>query len=420
MSKRDSYGLSTPPKAFKKDAASAGFTLVELMVALAVGALAITSVYTLGAASSRQFGEQRRISNVQTSLRAAMNQIKQDIARAGYLGSPNAAATGETCMTTRVPVAIDFLNNPPADFALVDPNNQHGGLQADRLVLTGAYETRTDYLITQLDDTGTTAGFQSIWHSFRRDFSNWWATPPAPGQVNVNDFTSAFQPNRWMRLQNQQGFKFFVAITASGLDANGMAQVTFANDPLPIGSPCVGAHMAEARAAPLSMIRYRLVPLTQPNVDDIAIKGSSAQLVREEIVPVAGAAALDPTQSALFPNTIARTLLDYVVNFDVDFVVDTRSRAGTGTLPCLVLFDDGVATSAPACASTGWLPEGVRSVVITLSVRTPEQDPRFAWLARVAGQPVTRYQFNPGRPGAARVRTMRAEILVSNLAQAGL
>jgi type II secretory pathway component PulJ len=393
------------------------------MVALTVGALAVTAVYTLGAASSKQFGEQRRISNVQTSLRMVMNQLKRDIARAGYLGSPNAASPGERCMVTNTPVAISFQDNPPADFQLVDPNNQHGGLQADRLLLIGDYVTRGDYLISGLNNPGTTAYFQSNWQAFRRDFTNWWANPPAPNVINVNDFSAAFQTNRWMRLQNQQGFKFFVAITNSGLDpVSGLPQVTFSGA-LPVGNPCVGGFMGGAKAAPLSMIRYRLAQAAAagPNAAiDAAIKGNNVQLIREEIDPVASANPLNPLQSALLANTMPQTLLDYVVHFDVDFVYDARTRGTAGTPPCLVLYDDNAPSNPAACATAGFLPERVRTAIVTLSARTPEQDPRFIWLARAVGQPLTRYQFNPAIPGAARVRTLRSEILVPNVAQAGL
>lgn len=423
MTIRGLHTISLIDRAYHKKDSSGGFTLLELMVALTVGALAVTSVYTLGAASSRQFGEQRRISNVQTSLRMAMNQVKRDIARAGYLGSPNAAARGERCRVTNTPVAVSFQDNPGDDFQLIDPNNQHGGVQADRVVLTGDYVTRSDYLISGLNNTGTTAYFQSNWQAFRRDFTNWWANPPAPNVININDFSAAFQTNRWMRLQNQQGFKFFVAITGSGLDpVSGLAQVTF-SDALPIGNPCVGGFMGGAKAAPLSMIRYRLsqTAATGPSAAiDAAIKGNNIQLVREEIDPVASANPLNPAQSALMANTRAQTLLDYVVHFDVDFVIDARTRDVAGTPPCLVLYDDGVPFNPAACANVVFAPERIRTAIVTLSARTPEQDPRFIWLAREVGQPLTRYQFNATLPGAARVRTLRSEILIPNVAQPGL
>jgi hypothetical protein len=301
--------------------------------------------------------------------------------------------------------------------ALVDPNNQHGGLlQADRLVLVGDYQTRGEYLITQLNVQGTSAEFQLNRQAFRRDFSQWWAANPAPNVVDANAFSAAFAPNRLMRLQNQQGFKFFVAITGSGVGADGLAQVTFANNPLPVNSACVGGFMDNAKAAPLSMISYGLAQAAAPNA---AITGNDVQLIRSELNPVLTANPLNPAQAPVLLNT-PRVLLDFVVNFDVDFVIDARNRLVANAPPCLELFNDGVAVTPPGCAAVGWSPERVRTMIVTLSARTPEQDARFTWLAPVAGQTlISRYQFVNNRPGAARVRTLRAEILVPNLAQAG-
>ncbi|HET6339704.1 MAG TPA: prepilin-type N-terminal cleavage/methylation domain-containing protein, partial [Polyangiales bacterium] len=81
----------------RKPRSQFGFTVVELMVSLCVGGIAISSLYAVGAASTRHFREQQRISTTQSSLRSAMNQIKRDFARAGYLATPNVAANGESC-----------------------------------------------------------------------------------------------------------------------------------------------------------------------------------------------------------------------------------------------------------------------------------------------------------------------------------
>src|ERR1700712_5920127 len=69
----------------------AGFTLVELMIALIAGAFAVSAVYYLNGVSSRAFAEQMRVSETQMSLRSAMEQLRRDFSRAGYLGTPNSA-----------------------------------------------------------------------------------------------------------------------------------------------------------------------------------------------------------------------------------------------------------------------------------------------------------------------------------------
>ena len=66
-----------------------GFTLIELMVALVAGLIAISSVYTISKASSQNFHEQQRISQAQMATRMAVEQIRLDVQRAGFLGSAN-------------------------------------------------------------------------------------------------------------------------------------------------------------------------------------------------------------------------------------------------------------------------------------------------------------------------------------------
>ena len=69
--------------------ARAGFTLVELMIATIAGAFAVAGVYYLNGVSSRMFNEQMRVSETQMSLRGALEQLRRDISRAGYLATAN-------------------------------------------------------------------------------------------------------------------------------------------------------------------------------------------------------------------------------------------------------------------------------------------------------------------------------------------
>ena len=53
-----------------------GFTLIELMVAMVVGLTAITSVYSLGAAMSKQFYEEQRLATSQGTSRVAIMELR--------------------------------------------------------------------------------------------------------------------------------------------------------------------------------------------------------------------------------------------------------------------------------------------------------------------------------------------------------
>ena len=60
-----------------------GFTLIELMVAMTAGAIAISSMFFISSASTHYFRVQQRLTNMQSSLRIAMDQLRRDVGRAG-------------------------------------------------------------------------------------------------------------------------------------------------------------------------------------------------------------------------------------------------------------------------------------------------------------------------------------------------
>src|SRR5262249_47348048 len=113
-----------------------GFSLLELMIALAIGGIAITSIYAIGTASTRTFQQQQQVANLQTSVRMAMNQLKRDISRAGYLGTPNANGVGQSCIPVGGP-----LDQPAAGGSgrLAAISAYKRGVQSDPGLDTGTF-----------------------------------------------------------------------------------------------------------------------------------------------------------------------------------------------------------------------------------------------------------------------------------------
>jgi len=60
------------------------FTLVELLVALAISSIFIVATLTIADMSIKTYGTQERVSEAQQSLRAAMDLMVRDIRMAGY------------------------------------------------------------------------------------------------------------------------------------------------------------------------------------------------------------------------------------------------------------------------------------------------------------------------------------------------
>ncbi|QQR91118.1 MAG: prepilin-type N-terminal cleavage/methylation domain-containing protein [Myxococcales bacterium] len=367
-----------------------GFSLLELMVALALSATVVSSVYMLGGASAKHFQEQQRIAQTQLSLRIAVEQIRRDIARAGFLGTPN-SANENTCGTTAISVqAVAFTNN--ADSAQI-PNASAHGVQADRLILTGNYATSDNYFSSGFDSAGNLVYLQRDWQGFRRSFH--LTTTGTPFSSTLYD--DAFRVGRVLHIETLQGVHFFGNITAKSATN---ASVTF-SPALTVGSLCLGGIGVGATVAPLSRVEYyvgniggNLDPLSSTAAT--AMGSQSVQLIRRELNSSGTAVA-----------NSERVVMEYVVDFNVDFILDT---SGPGVAPSLARVSDAAAATAIAAN-----PEQVRSAIVRLSARTPFQDARFPWVARASGAPLTRYRANASAAGAARVRTIETEIFMPNM-----
>ena len=393
----------------------AGFTLIELMVALVAGLVVISAAYFIGGASARHFAEQQRIGQTQTAVRMAMMQLESDIERAGLHATPN-SMTADNCglAPPSRSQAVDFT---PGQYTGVLPNaSANPGVAADRLVLTGNYATSDAYLVNTLGPTGSQIVLQPNWQAMRRDFGQ-WGTPdpaetPAPPPFDEIRFQQVFRAGRMLRLQTNAGKELFVTIQGTDPGGAGMqGPVINVSPSIPVGDLCVGGLADGALFAPLVQIEYAVVdPNTDPalavlvnpsstTILDNAIGRTNAVLVRRELDFNGG--VIDGT---------TRIVMEYVADFQFEFVFDT---SGPGVAPNLVRPTD--------TGSVGVLnvtPEQIRSVSVHLAARTRQHEEQFAFIPRTdpATQPLTSYQVSPVAPGAARVRSMHAEILIPNVA----
>jgi hypothetical protein len=241
------------------------------------------------------------------------------------------------------------------------------------------------------------------WHAFRRDFTNWYEPPPA---VLVNDVAAinrAFPVGRLIRLRLTNNLYHFARLTQAvtiPAGAPSSLTLTFAQ---PVVANCLSA-LDGAFLAPVSLIRY-LVRNPAPGTLDLArdeATGRMAQLFREEVSP------LDKV-TAFGNNT--RAILDFVVGFNLEFTLTDDTPPGSRDE-----YDVDETTTLPASLTNA--NQRIRSVIVDLAVRTPEQDPTFPWLGAECG-PQRCYRVFDDRPGAARVRRMRSEVFVPNIANEG-
>lgn len=410
-------------------ARGAGFTLLELMVSLTVGGLAIASIYAVGAASTRTFQQQQQIATAQTALRMALNQVKRDIARAGYLGTPNVTVPPGCAPQVCGPINA-LIDNPAGSGRLaafsafqnnivlvagtndgVDPTglNRANGFTTDDVVLFANYETAANYPVFVINPGNPSQiGISQDWYSFRHDFTDWYNN--AAPAYNATAFNDAFRVGRLIGIQTARRVSHFAAITQ--VDApgtpTGPVPVTFG---AAVPASCVG-DLDNAWAAPISAIRYYARNAAAVEADT-RTGAPIAQLIRQEVLPTDKVTPLGNNGGV---NNPGRAILDYLVAFNLSFTMTTATGCGNpdnyaiGTTTA-----DPNTTENPVTVNGN--PERIRAVAIELAVRASQPDPSLLWTQGGCSQ--LRCFGLPQQPNAVRVRRMRAEVFVPNVAMEG-
>lgn len=393
-----------------------GFTLLEIMFALVAGLIAISVVYSLNNGTTRVLTEQNRVASTQTALRLAMEQIRADIERAGFLTSPNGAVE-DSCGTP--PFTVQAVQFQSGEYTTNVPNAAAHGVRADGLELMGNYVTSGQYLIRTLAaDDGSALDLQTTWQSFRRDFTVQSGTSVV---IDETWLARAFPVGRMLQVETLEGHHIFTRVTSAvaGTDGDGPTARIGVGPAITPGGLCVVGLAGSATVSPISRIEYAienpvgntalsaLVRLrsggspAETDTSRAAIEGIPSVLVRRE---------LDST-GAIIANT-TRVVLEFAVEFSLTFDLDTNS--GPDKAPIL-------STNQP---NYGTSPQQVRAIRVTLSARTPDAEPNHAWIARASGAPLTRYYARDAAPAAglpsSRVRTLTSTIFVPNVAYADL
>jgi hypothetical protein len=367
-----------------------------MMVALTAGALVVAAVFTLGGASSRHFQEQQRIGTTQRSVRMAMDRLRRDIARAGYLGAPDTRSL-RVCgqPTSRQVQAIAFTNDDATGNAALDGMRAANGVSADSLTLTGNFATAESYLVRSLSADGNQVFLQTNWLGFRRSFVT-------NGAVNTTQFASVFSPGNVLHLETPDGNHFFVDIESSIVNSTGTMATVTVSPGFGTNNPCIRGLGRGSIVSPISQIRYSIGPATAALTPrNATVTGPNTVLYRDVLNMQSGAVIS------------RRPILEYAVDFNLDFVVDRNDNRGLP--PQIVRMAGSAGATQTLLQSTPWQ---VRSVIASLAARTPEQDARFPWTygaGRPATQPLNRFLVFSNRDGAARVRQLRTEVQLPNL-----
>lgn len=379
-----------------------GFTLLEMMVALTMGAIVVATVFTVGASSARHFQEQQRISQLQLSVRLALDRVRRDAQRAGFHGVPNSMVAATCGLNPSAPgirgVAVTDHNPATSSALAAMPGWSAAISHGDLLSLSGNFRTGDNYLVREWN--GGALELQTQWQGYQRSFT----ADPNGNMIDADLAQRTFEPGTTLMIRAGGGQRIWT--TSTGATANTLGTSMRISTSPGFPSDCSGQPGIEGwcqsgcTVAPVTRIDYEILeaPAT-PGItpSNALIAGANTALMRTERNAITGAVIGIPIR-----------ILDYAVHFDVDVVSNTAARGMPQTLQ---LQDD----AASSIVSLG-TPENIRALRISLAARTPEQDEHLtSGVANLAdGTPRVFPVFV--RPGAARVRSAYTEVFLPNLA----
>lgn len=388
-----------------------GFTLLELIVALGLGAIVILTLYTLTAGTSQIFHEQQRIAASQLALRSAVERLRADIGRAGYLTTPNSAVDPDVCRPGALNcpnpplVGVQMVNQDPLAAAAIPEAATNVVARPDQLTIFGAFDDADSYFTTTLG-----AGALQL-DATTQSFQQRFGAAVIAGNIAAV-VADTFNANRVLRLQCPGQPAVFQAITGAAWNGT-TVQVQYAvlNSVGPYNPPGIGWR-CEVSTASFARFQVRNVCAQFPATCRPGGEPDKTDLIRVDLTPA----------GVEIPNT-ERIVAEYAVDFDVSFDVDA---AAVPAVPGTVNPPDirrCTFANSPAWATGGAnsLAGRVRAVLFRLSVRTRNEDPAFPWVANPA-LPLVRFKLRPVAQTAAacRVRTISNRVELPNFAAANI
>ena len=99
----------TSPPARARASGQRGFTLVELLVAMAAGLVVSLAAFLLSKNATRFFQNEARASASHLAATIGLNRLAADLQRAAYLSTPNILADPEVCQVPAGPIGLRRL-----------------------------------------------------------------------------------------------------------------------------------------------------------------------------------------------------------------------------------------------------------------------------------------------------------------------
>lgn len=436
-----------------------GFTLVELMVSLVAGLIVTIAVVGLARTATTTFYEEARLSTTESTVRAASERLRQDLARVAFMSTGNIKLArndsptvpfgqkishlpGAAAQPSRYGARTDDLQGIRIDVGgskVLSPGiavlSAANGLDPDAIRLTGNYTTDDSY-------RGRMVGNNSVVLKLIPDPPAPQVADPAiarliagpdPDKAVRNAFTpgspTGALPPFVARVVDPRGCSHFVVVNNAVGTAAG-ATISFG--PATTGSPvlmptedqstCGASDQEEVTVNPIQTVRWSIGTSAAALAPDPALGaafvGTKFDLYRE-IIDAAGNSVVAPGG----PQAVAEFAIDLKFGISVDS--PKPSDPPPNNQITYDMDNDGAqialwTQNASGTTTGAEAPHRVRSVRFRLATRAalPDRNEAFSLLP---GQPyLSRYCVPAGPPcaGYARVRTIMSEVALIN--QAGM
>ncbi len=432
-----------------------GFTLVELMVALAAGIAVAGAAYVLSKSSMEVFNQEARLSSAQFAATMGMNRMVGDLQRAGFQMSPNInkdsakqCNPNSSAITHTNLKAIQILQGRSLTWAAAsDPWGTGAaaaaalgaaGVAPDVIRIAGNFSSTEQFEFRTIQ---TTQVYISMARgSMQRTLRQLDLGGPALDEI--------FKVDRWVRIVDGNGRENYRKITgiacAPGCNTAAMTSITLTLNQAPNTDGSCGPGASRGLINPVSIVDYWV---GQPTFANNKLGTASGATVQSEEAVITPQAATDPytgeysrtelvrseriddgTVAGIADSTTATSFMSSEVVSE--YVVDLAAGATVRTLnPATPLIryapgDPAYPTytaplANPPEAAEPPPPQRFVSLQVRLSARSRVPDRE----APIVGSPNGRYDVFGGRHASAkttsffaRVRTFSMEINLPNLA----
>jgi prepilin-type N-terminal cleavage/methylation domain-containing protein len=396
-----------------------GFTLVELMVAMVGGLFVSIAVFSLAKHASGFAMRQSRIADATLQNVVGFERLKADIARAGFLSSPNLVRDRSVCRDpgdatypARLARLASVFIQPVAPVELSTEMTLNG-LAPSSIQLSGSYSANDQFVARNIVQGSPSQVFLA-------PFSLGMANIGYPTTPTAATLERVFAAGRALRVVDDEGHVQFAAITGVTGGTNPAIQLGASPDlKFRSGSNvrCGISGHGKNSVNVVNLIRYDLRDLnvsTQPGFRPMFRGGPTYEATRRELVRE----ELDLT------NGVIAGSLELIAEYAVDLGFSLLVAPNTTSRLLRVTGNDVITYAGdPTTMLAGNGPQLIRAVNAWLSVRSQEADRTTPLGLTVTGSGpnLLRISLNPTNrtlPPFARVRTLQSTIPLPNQARA--